>query len=109
MSKSQQRKGKSGEIELRDLLREAGYSVERGASANFGTIPDIVGLPGVHCEVKRVEHLNLNEAMNQSIMDAEKFKDGFPSVFHRKNRSPWLVTMLFSDWLKLYGRWKDAE
>ena len=109
MSKSQQRKGKTGEIELRELLREAGYPVERGASANFGTIPDIVGLPGVHCEVKRVEHLNLNVAMNQSIRDAQKFKDGFPAVFHRKNRSPWLVTMLFPDWLKLYARWENED
>ena len=86
MSKSQQRKGKSGEIELRDMLREAGYSVERGASANFGTIPDLVGLPGVHCEVKRVERLNVPEAMKQSTRDAEKFQDGIPTLFHRRNR-----------------------
>ena len=102
MSRSQQRKGKGGELELASILNEYGYPVKRGGSQTFGTVPDIIGLPGVHVEVKRVERLNISEAMTQAIKDAARFRDGFPAVFHRRNRQPWLVTMLLDDWMRLY-------
>ena len=101
--RSSQRKGADGERELAALLREYGYPVERGGSLSFGEVPDLTGLPGVHIEVKRVERLNVPEAMKQAVRDAEKFHDGAPAVFHRRSREPWLVTMRLDDWLKLYG------
>ncbi len=61
------------------------------------------GLPGIHAEVKRVERLNISQAMAQAVRDAEKFQDGAPAVFHRRNREPWLVTMQLMDWLALLG------
>jgi len=61
-----------------------------------------VGLPGIHVEVKRVERLNVGEAMAQAIRDAERFQDGAPVLFHRRNRRPWLVTMRLEDWMGLY-------
>ena len=96
------RKGADGERELAALLRDEGYDIERGGTQSYGTVPDLRGLPGVHIEVKRVEKLNVLEAMKQAMKDAERFKDGAPTLFHRKSRSPWLVTMLFTDWMKLY-------
>lgn len=102
MSRSQQRKGADGERELAALLRGHGYDVERGGSLSFGEVPDLMGLPGVHIEVKRRERLNVGEAMAQAIRDAERFQDGAPTLFHRRNRSPWLVTMRVQDWMKLY-------
>lgn len=99
---SSQRKGAKGERELSELLKSQGFETERGGSMTFGQIPDLVGLPGIHIEVKRVERLNVQEAMEQSIKDSERFQDGVPTVFHRRNRKPWLVTMRLSDWLNLY-------
>lgn len=61
------------------------------------------GLPGVHVECKRVERLNVSQAMAQAVRDAERFQDGAPAVFHRRNREPWLVTMQLEDWLALLG------
>ena len=69
----------------------------------FGSIADVVGLPGVHIEVKRVERLNLSEAMRQAVRDSQRFGDGLPAVFHRRNREQWQVTMLLDDWLSIYG------
>ena len=109
MSKSQQRKGADGERELAALLREYGYPLERGGSLSFGEVPDLTGLPGVHIEVKRVERLNVAEAMKQAVRDAEKFQDGSPTLFHRRSREPWLVTMRLHDWIALYDRQKVAE
>lgn len=102
MGKSSQRKGVSGECELASLLRAAGYTIERGGSESFGTVPDLMGLHGIHIEVKRVEKLNVSAAMRQAERDAARFHDGRPTVFHRKNREGWLVTMRFDDWLELY-------
>lgn len=101
--RSSQRKGADGERELRDILLQYGYDITRGGSQTFGTVPDLSGLPGVHIECKRVERLNVSEAMRQAERDAERFGDGAAAVFHRRNREPWMVTMRLTDWLKLYA------
>lgn len=51
-----------------------------------------------------MERLNLGDAMGQAVRDAARFHDGAPTVFHRRSRQPWLVTMQLSDWLQLYKR-----
>ena len=107
--KSSQRKGANGERELAALLREYGYSIERGGSLSFGEVPDLTGLPGVHIEVKRVERLNVPEAMKQAARDAERFHDGAPTLFHRRSREPWLVTMRLQDWMSLYQKTKRRD
>lgn len=102
MGKMQQRKGANGERELQEILRGRGFDVTRGGSQTYGTIPDLVGLPGIHIEVKRQERLDLLDAVRQAETDAARFNDGRPAVFHRRNRSPWLVTMTLDEWLVLY-------
>ena len=63
--------------------------------------------PGVHIECKRVERLNILDAIAQAVHDA---KDGlFPAVFHRRNRSEWLVTMRLSDWIEIYREWEAGR
>ena len=103
MSRAQQRKGADGEKELTSILRRAGYPVSWGGNKTYGAVPDVSGLPGIHIECKRVEALNVGKAMDQAERDADRFQDGSPAVFHRKNKSPWLVTMKLSDWLPLYA------
>ena len=102
MGKSSQRKGADGERELAEKLREYGYDIERGGSLSFGAVPDLSGLPGVHIECKRVERLNVPAAMKQAAEDAERFADGMPALFHRRNRQPWLVTLRLDDFRLLY-------
>jgi len=102
MGKSSQRKGADGERELAAILRAEGYEVERGQSMSYGEVPDLSGLEGVHIECKRQEHLSISEAMKQATRDALRFGDGDPAVFHRRNRSPWIVSMPLTAWLKLY-------
>ena len=101
-------KGKRGERELARKLKEYGYDCRRGqqyCGANGDA--DVVGLDGIHIEVKRTERLNLQDAMSQAIGDS---KDGeFPAVFHRRNNDNWKVTMLLADWIKLYNEWRPAE
>ena len=108
MGKMSQRKGRSGEYELANILRDVyGYEVKRGSV--FLHQSDMIGLMGIHPEVKRVEHLNIHTAMEQAKEEAKKRKDGLPTVFHRRNRTEWLVTMRLEDWIDLYGAWNDEE
>lgn len=104
MGRSSQRKGRNAEKELSCLLNKYGFHTEPAQPLNFGKIPDVIGLPGIHIESKRCEVLRLSEWMKQAVNDAEKFKDGLPTVFHRKNREEWLVTMRATDWIKIYKK-----
>lgn len=95
-------KGARGERELAGILRSYGYDTRRGqqyCGANGDA--DVVGLPGVHIECKRVEHLNLYDAMAQAKHD--KKEDELPAVFHRKNDCKWLVTMELDDWMRIFN------
>ena len=86
-------KGKRGERQWRDELRENGYPARRGQQfSGSPDSPDVIcdGLPWAHFEVKHVEHLNLSDAMAQARRDAGG-KASF--LAHRKNYWPWLVTM----------------
>lgn len=103
MSGKEQRKGRDAELELVRKLHEYGYtSVRAGNPMNFGTGPDITGLAGVHCEVKRHEGERMTEWLTQARVDSEKFGDGLPTIFWRKNRGRWIVCMDLVDWLALY-------
>lgn len=97
-------KGAAGERELAEKLREYGYQARRGqqfSGANGDA--DVVGLPGYHIECKRVEKLNIDEAMAQSVRDARE--NEVPIVCHRKNRKDWLVTIRLEDFMEvLNGR-----
>lgn len=94
-------KGAAGERELANILKGYGFEARRGqqySGANGDA--DVVGLPGIHIECKRVEKLNLYNAMKQSNDNA---RDGeIPAVFHRRNREKWLVTMSLDDFMKIY-------
>lgn len=94
-------KGARGERELAEKLREYGYTTRRGqqySGANGDA--DVVGVEGLHIECKRVEKLNLDDALAQSIRDA---RDGeMPVVMHRKNRAEWKVTMRLDDFIQLW-------
>lgn len=102
------RKGAAGERELSGKLREYGYDTRRGqqyCGANGDA--DVVGLPGVHIECKRVERLNLYDAMSQASHDAKEKE--IPTIFHRKDRCEWLVIMKLDDWIKLYREWSNGN
>ena len=96
------RKGAAGERELARFLREHGFDARRGVqfSGLLGDA-DVLGLPGIHIECKRVEHLNLDTALEQSVRDARAGET--PVVIHRKNRQSWRITMYLEDFLKYYG------
>lgn len=90
-------KGAAGEREAAHALTEAlGIPCRRGVQYQGSPdSPDVVGLAGLHLEVKRVEHLNMTAAIAQAIHDAGTQE--IPVVMHRRNRAPWMLTLRLAD------------
>jgi Holliday junction resolvase len=93
MSINSRQKGARGERQWRDELRANGYQARRGQQfSGSPDSPDVVcpALDWLHFEVKAVERLNIEDAMEQARRDAGRKT---PIVAHRRNFRPWLVTM----------------
>ena len=102
-------KGKNCELELKDVLIEEGFTeARRGQQFSGGSdSPDVVGLPGVHVECKRVEAGNLYSWLDQAIRDAGELNT--PVVMHRRNRREWVAILRLSDFLTLYRNAHHAK
>ena len=111
MGEKERRKGARGERLLRAFLEGCGISAKRGFV--WMGQSDLVGIEGIHVECKFVEKLNVRKAMDQAISEAEKRKDGLPTVFWKVSRRPWLTVMRTEDWAKLYllarGRYESER
>lgn len=101
-------KGARAELAWALFLREQGYDAKRGCqhsgrdAVTGQDAPDVVcpELSWAHFEVKHVERLNLQDAMDQAKRDAN---DKTPLVAHKRNNCGWLVTMpaeVFADFLR---------
>lgn len=100
------KKGSRGELEFSNLCKTYGFKTRRSqqySGFNKDADADVVGLPGIHIEVKRVEKLNIDNAVVQMLRD--KKDDELGIVAHRKNQKGWLVTMTFEDWMEIYKRY----
>ena len=91
-------KGKRGERQWRDELRANGYTARRGQQfSGSPDSPDVVceELAWVHFEVKVVERLNIEDAMEQARRDgaSRTCHPKTPIVAHKRSHRPWLVTM----------------
>ncbi len=101
-------KGGRGEREWAAFCRSHGFTdAHRGTQFKGGfDSPDVVGLPGIHQEVKRQERTEIQKWMAQSIRDSEG--KALPIVAHRRNREEWFVTMRADDWMEVYKGWLNA-
>ena len=100
-------KGRRAELEFIRVMKEYGFECHRAQGMyQKGGIDtaDVVGLPGIHCEIKRVENLNIHKAYEQAKRDADG--RAMPVVFHRRSREGWMVTCSLEDWMEVYQAWE---
>lgn len=98
MSIDSKEKGKRGEREAASVLRLLldKDDIQRGQQ-NKGGIdsPDVlIANSSLHAEIKRVERLNIYDAIDQAVRDGES---KVPFVMHRRNKREWLITVRLSD------------
>lgn len=101
-------KGARGEREAAKVLAETfGCDARRGCQFSGGKdSPDVqTTIGGVHFEVKRVQRLNIHDAVDQAVRDSG---DKVPCVLHRRDRTEWLLTVRLSDVTKLAARLAEA-
>lgn len=106
MGAKSNRKGKTGEREIVNILKEHGFHAERSAQY-CGKSPDsadvITDIPGLHIEVKRTETLSLYTAMGQAERDASYAREPkVPVVFHRRSGKDWLAILSLEDFLHFF-------
>ena len=94
-------KGARGERELANKLKEYGFDCRRSVQyCGANGDADVVGLDGVHIEVKRTERLSLYDALAQAKRDEKEGE--MPVVMYRKNNCEWVVIQPLEDWIELY-------
>lgn len=105
-------KGKVGERELVRLFIDHGFEAERAQQYKGGQHSDDIYCPemaalGIHIECKRTKVLRLDEWLAQVEKDAGGNK--LPTIFWRRDRRPFVVFMLASDFLALLRHLIDGE
>ena len=107
-------KGANFEREIASFINStiSGLNVRRALLSGGGRSDggaDLDDLPGIWAELKRVEKVNIHEAMAQATAGLSKSRaQGLvPAVFTRRSQQATpdsFVTMKLSDWLDLYAR-----
>lgn len=101
-------KGARGERLFVSKCAEHGYKTRRGqqyCGANGDA--DVVGLPGIHIEVKFTERENIRAALEQSVRDAKENEK--PIVASKKNNCEFIISMRAEDWFDLYREWEAGR
>ena len=101
MGRASREKGKRGERELANALRELGFDARRSQqfSGSNGTADVITSIPGTHWEVKRYSRIAACRFMDQAEEDS--LVEDVPVVALREDRSPWMVMVKLSDLRRL--------
>ena len=100
-------KGARGEREWARVCRDNGYDCRRGQQYSGVEGEDVIGLPGIHIEVKRVQALNIENAIAQSRRDAKEGE--IPIVAFRRNNEKWKVCMDAESFFNLYREWEAGR
>jgi Holliday junction resolvase len=104
MSKMSRDKGKRGEREVAAIIRSHGFEARRGQQHRGGPdSPDVIhDIPDLYIEVKFREQLNIYTALDKASDEALLSQDVV--VFHRRNRTGWIVSMDADDFLQMIKR-----
>ena len=82
-------KGKKAEIELAHILRTQGHTEARRGQQYCGANgdADVIGVKGIHIEVKRQQTVRDEVWMKQAEADAKQGE--IPVVIYRRNHEKW--------------------
>lgn len=102
MGAMSRRKGKTGELEIVNLLKDRGLNAQRTAplqAAGGTTDADVLGVEGCHLEVKRCERVEIDKWCAQ--VELATRPSDIPCVVWRRSRQRWRVALPLEDFLDL--------
>ena len=101
-------KGKVAEREIANILKTYGYDAHRGQQySGLQGDADVVGVPGIHIEVKRREQFSDEPSLQQAERDARKGE--IPIVFYRRSREKWKVAMRMDMFMLIWNELSDLQ
>ena len=102
-------KGKRGELEIAELMRGYGYSEARRSAQYCGKAGDgdVVGVDGLHIEVKFREQVSDEKFLQQAEGDARK--GDLPLVLYRRSREKWKALLRLDVFMMLWGELSDSQ
>ena len=103
-------KGKKGELELVEELRQCGYANARRSAqycGNTGEAPDIVNVDGLHIECKRREQIQDEVFIQQAEREAKKGL--VPVVMYRRSREKWKVCLRLDVFMAIWGELSELQ
>lgn len=110
MALNSRQKGKSGELEACQVLRELFGWVCQRSQQFCGRAGDadikVSQTPGLFWEIKRQEKLEVHKAMRRATEDSGR---QCPVLMHRKNRGDWLLTIRLIDLPRLCHAYESAS
>lgn len=93
-------KGTRGEQEIARFYRALGYGAVRVPNSGGLDVPgDVIGVPGIHIEIKRAERLRLWEGLAQAERDAPE--NTIPTLHFRRDRDIWWVAIPLGDFARM--------
>lgn len=103
------KKGARGEREIAEILRGYGYEARRSAQycGNTGDAADVVGVAGLHIEVKYREQVRDEMYIEQAEHDARK--GDLPLVFYRRSREQWKALLRLDTFMLIWGELSDTQ
>lgn len=110
MAVNSKAKGKKGELELVEELRQCGYANARRSAqycGNTGDAPDILGVDGLHIEVKRREQIQDEVFIQQAEKEAKK--GIVPVVMYRRSREKWKVCLRLDVFMAIWGELSELQ
>jgi len=113
MAINSRRKGKNGELEAAETLRnlfgwECARTAQHCGNSEDGADLRVLNTPALWYEVKRVQALSVPKTMKKAV---EQCGRRCPVLLHRTDRSPvgWLLTIRLSDLPRLAHAFDAAE
>lgn len=101
-------KGKVAEREIANILKGYGYDAHRGQQySGLAGDADVVGVDGIHIEVKRREQFSDEPSLQQAERDARKGE--IPVVFYRRSREKWKATMRMDAFMLIWNELTDLQ
>lgn len=101
-------KGKRGELEIAHIMQRYGYPAERGVQySGLKGNADVVGVDGLHIEVKRAQRVTDEQYMRQAERDARA--GVVPVVMYRRNNEDWKALLRLNIFMAIWDELTDRQ